>query len=405
MIHERDHFHLWQNKELDMLYVAVGLVTFASGLINIFEPIYFFESGFPLWQIFYYFFIRMFSFVVFAFALLPLMRKMTDKHMMLLGIPPMILHFLLLGYVVSASALFYIVASLCSLSLLLFNVGYHMNFSHVTDEKHIGREVGMKYVASAVAQFSAPLLGGILIAALGFRWVFAIASAILFISVIPLYFFPQNKPSSQICARDIISFIKNKSLRPYNISAIGYAAETMAGGIVWPLFIFLAVSGGTEDLGGIASLGAFAGAIVMYVVGMLSDQGKRRRMIAVGSVLFAGMWLLRLITGGTLAIAINNTVSHILYSAIIVSWWSQFYKLAHAVADPMLFIMSREVLYNVVRIFVLPLFMLLAYLLPQQTFFYTIFVLAAGFSLLFIFANHQHRKDIDGSFVAAVQKD
>ena len=49
------HFHMLQNKEVDELYVNLGLRAFSFGLISIFIPLFLLNLGYSLFEVFVFF--------------------------------------------------------------------------------------------------------------------------------------------------------------------------------------------------------------------------------------------------------------------------------------------------------------------------------------------------------------
>jgi len=163
MISERHHFHFFGNKEINALYFSLGLLHFGESLISVFVPIYFLNLGIPIPQILLFYFLHSFYFVVLLLLLLGVIKMLSDKMMMFLSIPLMILYFFGLGFITEVSLLFYILPALLAGSLLLFNIGYHMEFSGAADKEYIGREVGTRFMIGALSMLTAPFIGGILI--------------------------------------------------------------------------------------------------------------------------------------------------------------------------------------------------------------------------------------------------
>ena len=389
MIFYRSHFHFLKNREIDALYLTIALLLFGEGLISIFVPIYFWELGMPLWRIIYFYFLISLSFVFATFLLLPIVRKLSDKMMMFLSLPFVIAYFLGLGSIRDYPFLFYVLPAVLAVNLLLFNVGYHLSFSGAADKEYIGREVGARHLTSDLVTLSAPFLGGVSIAVYGFKDTFLFASIILFLAILPLFFFPKRQVAPNIKRRDIIRFLEDKRLLPFTLSGIGFANEKMIAFIVWPLFLFLKV-GDITKFGGILSFGLLASAIITFIVGFLSDQGMRRRTLKYATVLCSGIWILRHFLGTAFAFAGSHVGGHIANSAVMVTWSSQYYKIAQALPATSAFILSREVLYHISRSIFLPALMGLAYILPHAQFFAASFLIAAFFMMLFLYSNKVH---------------
>lgn len=392
------HFHLYGNKEVKSFYLMVAIKSFANGLISVFIPIYFWELGLPLWQIFFFYFLNALFFIMIVFSLLPLIRKISDKMMIFLSIPFLVLYFLGLSIMSGATTIFYILPILLALHQVLFNIGFHLDFSGAIDSKHLGREVGLRKMMAALTGFMAPFIGGILIGLWGFQYTFLIGFTLLFLAVLPLFFVPKRTFSPNLNLGGILSYLKNKSLRPFHVSSLGYATETMIGGIVWPLFIFFSI-GSIQKFGGIISIGLMAGVVVTYLAGFLSDAGQRRKVFKWATSFFSLIWVTRPFLKNIFMVVGSHVGGHILYSALIVSWISQYYKIARAVPVPGLFILSQEIIYRLIRLPFLLIIMFLAYNLDLDQFFTVSFIIAAIVSLLFLFANKLHTRDLKDGFL------
>lgn len=391
---EQHHFHFFANKEMTSLYITLGLFGFAGGLISIFVPIYFWQLGFPFWKIIFFYFLMSVSFVIWSFLLMPALRKLSDKMMMFLSIPFRVLYFLGLGFIGTVPILFFILPAVVTLNALFFNVGYHLDFAKVADKDHIGAEVGSRFMVSSLFGLAAPFLGGLLIGFVGFQNTFFIATFILLLAVLPLFFFPHRHVSSHLTARAVLGFLTDKSLRPFNLSSVGYAAEKVVYLIIWPIFIFLTI-GGIEKFGAVVSGGLVGAAIITYFIGFLADAGRRRKMLKWMTWLLSLIWLTRPLLRGAFPIVASHVGGNLAGSALMVSWSSQYYKIAKAIHVPGVFIMSREVLYALTRIIFLPILMLLSYLFTQGQFFTISFVLAAISALFLLFANRQYLRNLD----------
>lgn len=389
------HVHLRGSAELNALYVTLGFIAFAEGLIGVFVPIFFWNLGFPIWKILLFFLLHSIMFVIAAFALLPIMRKLSDKMMMFLSIPFLMLYFLGLGMMKGHLWIFYILPIASALNLFLFNIGYNVDFSSAAKREKIGTEVGTRYILISILSLAAPFFGGLLISAAGFQTTFYVGSIILFLSVLPLFFFPNRNLSPNLGVDSITPFFKEKELRPFSISGIGYATEVIVRGTIWPLFIFIAI-GNFKEFGSVISLGLIVTAVVTYLVGYLSDYGKRRNVITWTSIGNAAMWLVRPFIGFPPMIVGVHIGGNVINSGLMVAWTSQYYKITKTVSNAAAFIISREILYSAARVIFIPILMLIAYLVPTRTFFALSFVAAAFASMLFIVANKTHSHLVTG---------
>ncbi|OGM94620.1 hypothetical protein A2610_01410 [Candidatus Wolfebacteria bacterium RIFOXYD1_FULL_48_65] len=389
MINDKHHLHLFANTEMNALYITLGFLAFAEGLISVFVPIFFWNLGFPMWKILLFYFLHSALFLLFALTLLPVIKKLSDKMMMFLSIPFLVCYFFGLGMMKTIPILFFVLPIASALHGLLFNIGYHIDFSSIANKKKIGEEVGARFVLGSVLALAAPFFGGVLIEAAGFQNTFFIGSTILIASVLPLFFFPRRNPSPNLTVRSIIPFFKESELRPFTLSGIGYAIEAVFGRAIWPLFVFLII-GDIKQFGGVISIGLIVTALVTYLVGYLSDYGKRRDVITLTSIGNALVWLIRPFIAQATSVVGLHIGGNAVNSGLMVAWTSQYYKITKTVPDATAFIISRELLYNAARVMIIPILMLIAYYLPTRSFFSVGFVVAACASLLFLAANKTH---------------
>lgn len=389
LLQSLSHFAFFRNKEINALYVTLALIQFASGLAGIFVPIYFWKLGMPFWKILFFFLLESAFFILITLSLVSLIKKLIDKLLMLLSVPFLALFYLGLNFFTEAPFLFYLIPFLRSVSGFLFNVGYHVSFAGAADGDSLGREIGAMYLVSSLVTLSAPFLGGLIIAASGFKGVFTLSTLLLFLAVLPLFYFPKRILSPDISQKTIREYLLSKPILPFTVSGAGYAMETMVGLIVWPIFMFIAL-GSIQEFGGVMSMGLLAGAAITFLMGFLSDAGRRRKVISWSSVLGAIIWLSRLFYAAPLAVAASQIVGNTVSSSRLVGWSSQFYKIARAMPSSGSFILSRELLYHISRVPFLALLMLLSRYLSLNSFFLTTFVFAAVLTLFFIPANRVH---------------
>lgn len=389
MLIDRYHFHFLPQREIGALSITLALQYFAGGLASVFVPILFWRSGFTISIILFFYFLNSVYFILFTFLFLPLIEKLSDKMMMFLSVPPLVLYFLGLRFVAEMPALFYALPLLLAMSTILFNIGYNLAFSKSSEDGHLGREIGARDAITSFVQFSAPLVGGILIFSIGFLNTFFIVATILVFSVFPLFAFPHRQLEADGKRVDILKYLGHPSLQFFNLSGIGYAMEVVVGGILWPLFVYLAV-GNILNLGGVVSAGLFAAAIVTLFIGFLADAGRRRVILAWSAGMYSFVYLMRVfITAPTLVVA-SHVVGGVAYAALMVAWASEFYRITRAVKDSGAFILSQQVLFQFARAAFLLVLMLFASMLSTGKFFAVTFAFTALIVLFFLFANKFH---------------
>lgn len=392
LFHHTRHFHLFalQNREIDALYIAVALISFATGLISIFVPIYFWQLGIPIWQIIFFYFLQALYYVALTFLLLPIIRRLSDKIMMFLGIPFLVLYYIGLSFVSGAALFFYILPIALALYSLFFNVGYQFDFSVSADDGHIGEEIGLSRAIIGIVKFATPFLGGLLIHFLGFSGIFIIVSGILLLAIVPFFFIKQRKFSPDIRASSIVAAFKDKAFRFFHIATVGYVMDTFGASLVWPLFLFLAV-GSIETLGGLISLGLLAGVAATFISGRLADKNKGRAIMSLTTIGEAIVWFVRTIAQRLPLLIGSHIFSYLFRDALLTIWTRTYYTLLRTKEKPGIYVLGQEAYYNVVRVAVFPVLILIAFLLPLSQFFITSFVIAGVASFLYVFSTKQSK--------------
>jgi len=392
MLHRHSHhlhFAALKNKELDALYITIAVLKLGTGLISVFIPIYFWKLGIPLWGIIFFYFLWSIYSVIGTFAILPLIRRLSDKIMMALGIPLLIIFFLLLNNIESMNFLFFLAPIPYALYHPLFFGGYHMNFSRVSDKGHEGEEIGIKQAIVSVICFITPFIGGVLIVSFGFQITFLVASIILLISIIPLFFFSKRKLASHLTAKSLLNTVKDRPMKGFHIGTFGYVTESMVSSIVWPIFLFL-ILGNIEKIGIVISLGFLLSAVAVFFAGRLSDKGKRNAIFSWGSISNGATWIVRTVAW-TVPVAVGTHVVGSLFQDItLYAWANRFYELIRQKKNKELFILGQETLYRGAQILIYPFMIVLAFFLPPDTFsspFFVIsFIIAALASFLILAA-------------------
>lgn len=379
------HFHLLKNRELDSLYFMNALKVFATSLVGVFVPIYFYKIGIPIWAIIFFWFLRALYRVICTYLTLPLVRKLSDKMMMFLGIPFLIIYYLLLQQLDGVGVLFCLAPLTTALYSIFFDSGYHLDFSSSTKGKNKGEKVGINRVVMDLVRFITPVLGGYIIINFGFGIIFFISSVLLFLSVLPLFFFPKRNFSKKINKKNIKKVLFDKSFSNFRLGMVGYVSDGVINSYIWPIFIFLIV-GNIERLGFFISIGLLFGAVASYIIGKLSDKKKISQMFNFVGFGNSFIWFLRSVFESFEYIIGTHISGYIFRDALMSLWTNQYYELLEKKEDPSVFIIAHEMFYSVVRLFVYPFFILLALFLPTNVFFLGSFILTGILSSLIIYA-------------------
>lgn len=371
--------YLFQNRELNELYLSYTIFNFASALITVFVPIYLYKIGYSIASILIFFLVMSTSFVIFSWLGARITAGIGIKKSMLLSIPLTIVYFLGFRYIIAAPILFYLLPILCGFKGTFYNYSIHLDFFANSKQENRGRQVSLLQSVALVGACLAPLVGGLIAQFFGFKNLFLAGAVFLFISMIPLFFSPEIKIPLNFKFRDLLKELKPNRDWPQKLSFTGYAIESSVGGIVWPVFLFLIFSK-IELVGYLNAFTAFLTLVVLYFIGRRTDRGDKKKIIRLGTGFYSLSLLSRLFIdnffSATLADLYRNVAGHIIH----VPWDAYSYQLASA-KNPFLFIVSREIIYNLARMIFMPLivFIFIINLHP----FPISFAIAAAFSLLY----------------------
>lgn len=387
--HHREHYTgFFANREVTSLYFTIALVRFALGLVTVFIPIFLWELGYPLWRILLFYAIENVYFVLAAFAVLPLLRRMSDKSMLIASIPFFVGFAGLIPFIEYHPWLYWVIPLIAVFKSIFFNTGYHLDFSGASDKKDLGKELGMRFMIGSLVALAAPFLGGLIIGKFDYRTVFFLSAGILVLAIVPLVYFKKRKVSSSLTAKHIWQSICDRKTWAHTVSNIGYASEFVVGLVLWKLYLFLQI-GEVETFGGVVSLSLLVSSLITFSAGSMTDNGKRKKVLFFMAIGTSLVWASRVFVDSALSASLSHLLLHLFYPALIVAWSSIFYHLAKKAKPPTTFILGREIITNLSRIGFYTFLIPMAYLLKDQLFFELSFLFAALFTLLFVVANKQ----------------
>lgn len=382
--HHQTHFwHFLKNKEMNGIYLAYGIDNFAMGLVSIFVPIYLYKMGYPIFVILLYYFMLPINSVIFASLIAKTVARVGVKYSILVSALFKICFLVSLRFLPDHAWLFAILPTFNVLKTQFASLSYHLNFVEHSDSEHRGRQVGALQATALFASITAPLIGGLLIAWLGFSWLFATAIVLIFVSSIPILKLKRVANTVPFNPQGIWKDIFKKENKPLFMSFGGYAVEEWIGFVVWSLFLFIMVQK-TEAFGALHTIVTGVTFVVFYVVGKLSDKSDKRHIIKVSNVLYFFGWVARLFADSFTSVIFIDSYKNITGNVLQVPWSAYSYDLA-AKRDYFRFIVQREIMFDFSRMIFVP-FVLLIFFINYQPFLVS-FAMAAIFSLGYMAIN------------------
>ena len=311
MFHIHDYLHgpishYFKNKEMDELYVSIGIKALAQSIIQIFIPIYLYKLGFSISTIALYYIIFFTSITFFMYFSMRLNYHLGLKKVLSLGTFVLIGYYFLLDQLSRGNIHYSIVAITLGLSMAIYYSSFHIYFTKFSDKKHEASEISIIRALFRFAAIIGPLIGAFLITKGSFRASFLIVSGLLFISIFPLFLTKDKKINNPKISinRILKADSKKKGLAYIASGIIGVTA-----GILWPLFIFLNIKK-VITLGFIISIGSLITIFFLFMIGKIADKHKRK-MLEVGIYSHSITWPIRLFFLTPVGIFIMNMLSSI----------------------------------------------------------------------------------------------
>lgn len=351
-------------------------MSFGKSLIEIFVPIYLYYAGFPIYQIIFYYFLIALYFVIFSHIGAKIVSRVGEKHSILLSAPLTITYYIGLTYLQSHHILFFILPFVLALNNILFNFGYHLNFLNHSNKKTRGITIALLGVVVLIASSLSPLLGGV-IAQISFPLLYFISSMIIICGTIPLFLTKDTFVQITFTSKDIFKNIFKKSNRGNLISFSSYAIESYIGFMLWPLFLILTI-GSIAKTGLIMSLSVVSSLLLYQIIGKMTDRFDKMKLLKIGTFLYFLAWVGRIFADTVYKIFFIDSYKNISEKILQVPLSAHSYDLAER-GDYFAFIVAQETTYNLTRILVFPV-LIVIFLLGFHPF--TLSFIIASFSSL-----------------------
>lgn len=303
--HLQIKYHL--EREITELYISVAILSFAAGMILIFEPIYMLKvfNGSVSATLVY------FALIAGTFGLLSpigvkILAKIGVKHSMLFSMPFLFLYYVILFFLQESttSILIFLAIFFKVVHFTLYWPAFHIDFARFSNKTRRGTELGARVVIVSLTSVLGPLIGGFILSRfggvmlfeffnLGWSMLFGTVLILLLISAVPLFF---SAEVHEIYHDSYKRAFKDIFTRKFWRSSLAFAASGAEGAIakiLWPIFLFL-LAINFSSLGVITSGALIIGVIFTAYMGRISNRLPRKRLLKFGSILTALSWIFKI---------------------------------------------------------------------------------------------------------------
>ncbi|HOM78333.1 MFS transporter [Patescibacteria group bacterium] len=382
-------------EEVHAIYSTNVIANFAQSLLGIFIPIYIFNlthknevissdpiSNGMLWVIIFF---SIWSLAVVINSLLSpkIIFKLSLKKSLFISEFFLICSYVFL-FLAEQNAFFVIVAALFGgMHTTYYWIPYHIFFVKKADDgdKKYGSEVGKRDFLVNLASSMAPLLGALIIAQIGFPFLYGIAILMLLVATLPILIFVQENPHRNHEFKDVfLKFLWNKKYITTTIALSGNIISNVVFAIFWSLMLYFGLQSFVE-IGLITTFSGILAMILLIVVGRLIDTKGKLGIHSIGVTLNTILHLTRPFFSSTAFLYGNGIVDNINSPAYGVPFNAAIYEksLEGSVSD---FIVYRELVLHGARLIFLVVIGLVLYL--TNSWIWTFYLGALGSLLTFL---------------------
>lgn len=277
------------NREIKEIYWQTFLANLALALVFIFEPIYLYTLSHSLIHILWFYT------MVYAWYMLLICfgAKFASlfgyKHSIFLSNIFYIIYWIVLYFIAAHSSFFYVAPLFFALQKSFFWPAFDadMSLNDLKDQR--GRELGVLYSTQQAAFIIGPFLGGLISAYFGFLPLFILASALMFLSVLPLLQSPDIFDRHQFKFENLWQVIKTHWRNFFGY--FGFAEDLMIMSL-WPAYMFIVVPQ-LADVGAISAIAMLVTVMLILYIGKHADQIKKTFLIEKYSIFYSLTWLFR----------------------------------------------------------------------------------------------------------------
>ncbi len=198
---------------------------------------------------------------------------------------------------------------------LLYWVSYHLLFLE-TNEKEYGKNSSVVGVVGTWSLVAGPLLGGALVAAMGYGTLFVWGMVAVAFSTVPVLLMPHEKLNWNFEWGDYLTRLSNGWLGKDFWIYVGWGMEGIMLEFWWPIFLVLKLGGSDLLLGGFKTLVLLISSATLLVVGRWYDRGFASKCCEWAVWIMGVVWILRGIVGngwGLLSLDAVDAVAGILW--------------------------------------------------------------------------------------------
>jgi len=264
------------------VYWNILLRGFGVGLVGLFTPIFFFLIGKDgggiiggIRLVTLFLLLQRSGLVLTTIPAAKLIRRLGYRWSVLLGSMFLVMFNVLPMFMDESWKLVVAMAVLSVPSISLYWLSRHSMLAGDNKDGKFGKESGIVTLLERGGVVLSPIIGGVIAEIWGFRTLFLVGSAVIFLSSLPLFFLPHHVKDGVVSLGGFRKWILSRSKGYIPVAVVGEALEGVVTGFYWPIYMFIFI-GSMSVLGGIESATMLLGSVAIFYAGKLFDE--RRAM-------------------------------------------------------------------------------------------------------------------------------
>ena len=275
-------------KDLGELYASSVISNFALAVVTLFEPIFLYNVlHFSVPKVLLFMALVYFCYIL----LIPFGGKFASiygyRHSVALSVPFQIFYWLALISSIGHSNAAFLAAPMLALQKSFYWPGFHSIMAYYGRTEQVGREFGLMYALENMSLVGGPLIGGIFAQYFGLPSVFLLASIIYCFSTLPLLMAPE------VFVPKVYSFKQTwqlyKDFPKKFVGYLGFGDELLVL-TIWPIFIYI-VATDYKDTGLLMAGASLIATTIALFLGRITDSYTKRLLVKIGAFFNSIFWL------------------------------------------------------------------------------------------------------------------
>lgn len=373
-------FAMHPKHQLKELYVSIGIFSFASSLIAIFEPIFLYEQRFPIWAIALYY---MLHYALYA-LMLPWGGKFASRfgleRSIVLSLPFFVLYFISLSALPEVPLLIIVSLILLTLFKVLYWPAYYAIFARFSDANNRGTQLSWLQVFQYGAGIGGPAIGAGIASMWGFPVLFLCAGVLILFSGIPLMRLRHGVRISSFTYASPWNMMQSLQYRKTFIATIGWG-ENLIDMLFWPLFLFITL-GSLTSIGVYLSISLIVMTLVSFFIGDRAEKYKKAKLLKEYLPFMALSYVFRMVAFSPLQIVLTDSLGRISLAGVSIPMMYKVYSQAKSTRS-LEFLVAFEIVLALAKAATALLIAFLFMFLPVYPAFVATFCLAMLLSLFY----------------------